>query len=545
MASSGPPPASSRPSAPTAVAAPVSPRANAAVSKTAQAQAAADAERRAKEPAYLNDPTVSRLAVGAGSSGTATSGAGVTDTATRVRRYKNGVTMIYHPPAPPPVLAPAPPAGPADPYRGLVRVHHDDDHDDDDVDDSDAQERRTAATAATTRATASATGSVSTSAQTGAARLPPSTTGATAGLPWTRPRARDGSSDESGDGVRTLIVLDGVYLRRISFAVDFTSLIDQLHARLQARSYHRILCAAHPLEDDAVVELCLYPPDGPGLEVDMSSWRRGVLPSDPVRPRDRAGVDASIATAILLHAWTDQCDRIVVVSGDGYFTEALKLCRDLIGKVVVVAGTYTTLSPLLQMAASDVLYLDGILHPIGDGAGAGVSLPRSLRGIGKFHSVELAELARATSRQRISEADADAVELQARAHRKAQREHERERELRARAEAEAAAAGHRGAAAAVHVDDTPDEDVPMADVDAQRPTATVPRVSPTHSPATRGATLTAPTQTTKTTTTAASSAGHRSGTMTGTEANDGIGKTKTKKVAGADRTGTARSTAST
>lgn len=178
--------------------------------------------------------------------------------------------------------------------------------------------------------------------------------------------------------MRALLLLDGVYLRKLAAACDYQLLVDHLHSLMNGVSYHRVLFPAQPLREDFVASLAAHAPDGPGIEVNAESCKHGTDPGDPVKPSDRAGVDAGIATAMLTHAWLDQCDRVVVVAGDGYFVEAMRTCRDLLGKYVTVAGTVGTLAYRLQLAANEVVFLDGVLETAGDAAQY-VRLQRHLR----------------------------------------------------------------------------------------------------------------------------------------------------------------------
>jgi len=178
--------------------------------------------------------------------------------------------------------------------------------------------------------------------------------------------------------MRALLLLDGVYLRKLTAACDYQLLVDHLHALMNGVSHHRVLFPAQPLAADFVAALAAPAPDGPGIEVSAESVKHGADPGDPVKPSDRAGVDAGIATAMLTHAWLDQCDRVVVVAGDGYFVEAMRTCRDLLGKHITVAGTIGTLAYRLQLAANEVVFLDGVLETAGDAAQY-VRLQRHLR----------------------------------------------------------------------------------------------------------------------------------------------------------------------
>jgi len=69
------------------------------------------------------------------------------------------------------------------------------------------------------------------------------------------------------------------------------------------------------------------------------------------------GVDVMLATDLLNLAWMDMYDTAVLVSGDGDFTYAVQMTKNL-GKYVEVACFATNQSPELAQVADQVHFLD-------------------------------------------------------------------------------------------------------------------------------------------------------------------------------------------
>ena len=69
------------------------------------------------------------------------------------------------------------------------------------------------------------------------------------------------------------------------------------------------------------------------------------------------GEDILLACDLVRGAATNQFDECVLVTGDGDFTPAVECVQEL-GKSVIVASFYSSLSNSLELAASDVIYLD-------------------------------------------------------------------------------------------------------------------------------------------------------------------------------------------
>lgn len=76
------------------------------------------------------------------------------------------------------------------------------------------------------------------------------------------------------------------------------------------------------------------------------------------------GVDVSLATDILRHAWQRTCDICIVVSGDEDYKDAIECVKDK-GIKVWVAAFRNSLSNELRKTADNVIFLDEIFEEIG------------------------------------------------------------------------------------------------------------------------------------------------------------------------------------
>ena len=75
------------------------------------------------------------------------------------------------------------------------------------------------------------------------------------------------------------------------------------------------------------------------------------------------GVDVSLATDILRHAWQKTCDICIVVSGDEDYKDAIDSAKDR-GIKVWVASFKKSLSKELSMSADKVILLDDIFDSV-------------------------------------------------------------------------------------------------------------------------------------------------------------------------------------
>ncbi|MBI5347040.1 MAG: NYN domain-containing protein [Candidatus Aenigmarchaeota archaeon] len=75
------------------------------------------------------------------------------------------------------------------------------------------------------------------------------------------------------------------------------------------------------------------------------------------------GVDVSLATDILRHAWQGTCDICIVVSGDEDYKDAIDVVKDKGIKVWIVSFK-SSLSKELSLSADKVILLDDIFHDI-------------------------------------------------------------------------------------------------------------------------------------------------------------------------------------
>lgn len=75
------------------------------------------------------------------------------------------------------------------------------------------------------------------------------------------------------------------------------------------------------------------------------------------------GVDVSLATDILRHAWQETCQICIVVSGDEDYKDAIECVKDKGIKVWIVAFK-KSLSKELQLTADRVIFLDDIVNDI-------------------------------------------------------------------------------------------------------------------------------------------------------------------------------------
>lgn len=75
------------------------------------------------------------------------------------------------------------------------------------------------------------------------------------------------------------------------------------------------------------------------------------------------GVDVSLATDILRHAWQQTCQICIVVSGDEDYKDAIDVAKDK-GVKVWIASFKSCLSNGLRRSADKVVYLDDIYDEI-------------------------------------------------------------------------------------------------------------------------------------------------------------------------------------
>lgn len=75
------------------------------------------------------------------------------------------------------------------------------------------------------------------------------------------------------------------------------------------------------------------------------------------------GVDVSLATDILRHAWQGSCEICIIVSGDEDYRDAIECIKDK-GIKVWVASFKKSLSNDVAMIADKVVLLDDIFHEI-------------------------------------------------------------------------------------------------------------------------------------------------------------------------------------
>lgn len=75
------------------------------------------------------------------------------------------------------------------------------------------------------------------------------------------------------------------------------------------------------------------------------------------------GEDILLACDLIRGAALNHFDCAVVVTGDGDFTPAVECVQDL-GKTVIVAAFHSSLSNSLELAASEVIYLDEHLESL-------------------------------------------------------------------------------------------------------------------------------------------------------------------------------------
>lgn len=75
------------------------------------------------------------------------------------------------------------------------------------------------------------------------------------------------------------------------------------------------------------------------------------------------GVDVSLATDILRHAWQNSCDICIVVSGDEDYKDAIECAKER-GVKVWVASFKNSLSADLRRSADKVIFLDDLFNEI-------------------------------------------------------------------------------------------------------------------------------------------------------------------------------------
>ncbi len=75
------------------------------------------------------------------------------------------------------------------------------------------------------------------------------------------------------------------------------------------------------------------------------------------------GVDVSLATDILRHAWQQTCEVCIIVSGDEDYMDAINVAKDK-GVKVWVASFHASLSRDLKNSADRTIYLDDIFREV-------------------------------------------------------------------------------------------------------------------------------------------------------------------------------------
>lgn len=75
------------------------------------------------------------------------------------------------------------------------------------------------------------------------------------------------------------------------------------------------------------------------------------------------GVDVSLATDILRHAWQETCEVCIIVSGDQDFKDAIEVAKDK-GIKIWVASFKSSLSKEISLTADKVILLDELFDDI-------------------------------------------------------------------------------------------------------------------------------------------------------------------------------------
>ncbi len=75
------------------------------------------------------------------------------------------------------------------------------------------------------------------------------------------------------------------------------------------------------------------------------------------------GVDVSLATDILRHAWQRTCDVCIIVSGDEDYKDAIDVAKDK-GVKVWVASFRHNLAKEVELSADNVIFIDHIFDDV-------------------------------------------------------------------------------------------------------------------------------------------------------------------------------------
>lgn len=175
---------------------------------------------------------------------------------------------------------------------------------------------------------------------------------------------------------RTLLVIDGSYLMisasKIGLKINYMKLVQELEKRLGCEFYEKWFInggEGNTASNSFNNMLRAAPPNGPQFRVKIlsmkthTSYCRGC--KRDVESRVQKGVDVSIATLILKHAFQNLCDQVVLVAGDGDFSDALSTAKDELRKDIVLVGFQDfTLSLDLQQLANKVLWINSFVESI-------------------------------------------------------------------------------------------------------------------------------------------------------------------------------------
>eukprot|EP00128_Syssomonas_multiformis_P002992 Colp12_sorted_trinity150504_noHs@17339 len=170
-----------------------------------------------------------------------------------------------------------------------------------------------------------------------------------------------------------LLVIDGAYLTMQRKPLNYVELIRVLERKLKLKFYERWYFASDPDGNRQGNSFFQYlrsaAPSGPQFRVEVFNLKDKTCVCKKCNTTNtlkvQKGVDVSIATLILKHAYTERCAKLVLIAGDGDFASALKILKDELHLPVYIVGSNNrSVSTDLQEVSTSTLWLEDFENEI-------------------------------------------------------------------------------------------------------------------------------------------------------------------------------------
>eukprot|EP00127_Corallochytrium_limacisporum_P001139 Clim_evm2s42 gene=Clim_evmTU2s42 len=194
------------------------------------------------------------------------------------------------------------------------------------------------------------------------------------------------SSSGTGTRLRALLAIDGEYLNHglkqegfssdhDIFNFDYDSLFSAIGQALNVDLYEKWYFTAHhngvqarQIQQRLHRKLMSF--DGAHLRIDLSDMKQRTVRcychNQTHTVNMQKGVDVRLALRVHKHLIQRQCDAVVLLAGDGDFTEVIKIASDEYAVPVAVAGFRNSLSTDLQSVSARVIWLESLIEWCGN-----------------------------------------------------------------------------------------------------------------------------------------------------------------------------------